>query len=36
MIEATIANEISLEDIIPMTKQLLEGTHSGRTIVKIK
>lgn len=36
MIEATIANEISLEDIIPVTKQLLEGTHSGRTIVKIK
>lgn len=36
MIDATIANEISLEDIVPVTKQLLEGTHSGRTIVKIK
>lgn len=36
MIEKTISKEISLEDINETTKELLEGTHSGRTIVKVK
>lgn len=36
MVDSTISNDVSLEGILSVTKQLLEGTHSGRTIVSIK
>lgn len=36
MVESTISNEVSLDGITSVTEQLLEGTHSGRTIVKVK